>query len=1222
MVIVLKEGLPQALVGTKAANLASLIDKGIPVPPGFCITVDAYRSFIGEKGLGQRLSYWLKGLDPSNPQRVGAFAERVQKAIKGEEFPQPLGTEVFNAFDSLRKGLGVEELAVAVRSSATAEDLLDASFAGQYDTYLNVGEGGLIASIKDCWASLWSIRGILYRERKGIDHISSAMGVLVQAMIPSEASGVVFTASPTGRDDGLIWINAGFGLGEGVVSGKINSDIYKVDRGSLRIAEVTVRRKETAYKATNGRLVEEPLPMEKAEGMVLPQDRILELASLALKVEDASSQGMGCFCDIEWAFFKGRFYILQVRPICLPPIESEAMRGRAMVIHEGPGITPPLETFTPIDVIKFPPDKAKEIIQKAGIRGITLANLPILLGLYQNRLEVREAFETFYPYLFDGGMEDVNFLKITLHLPKVWEMVKESHALKEATIKGIERVLKTGKGFGGTGLVDILRYGLPLMEGRLPWIRGEWIKDRIVKALRDGEGMEETSLREIGGAGIRLLEKASSYPWLKDVAEIGIKRILREGLRPTSFEEIKKDALPLLRDTPHHWLREGIREGVKGILERGRIKTNLVDIYTGLGLLSEPEFSEAPLRDALLKGLTIAFSKSDVYRIGEVKDERVITNYFKPMAEVIQRLGDEARDLETAFYENASVLLDKAIKGVDADDSIAALHGVLLLASEYTPHRGLEAARRVFIERVYKNLPGASLLGVDWRVLHDGFEEITEACPPELKRVAIELRDGYHNTLDRKNLEMAEGLLKGLKENHPSSVKAIELSEGIVYWLSRAYRPLVEGLEDSRRIEALWPASFRDRFPRIVEIYTDFISHYEGGSLVKAVLSYTQLRDEVGRLLLIPDFPIEERLTLYLTDINLERLEPGLSVALSEGFSDIEAPHNLMTLGHWTYLLLLSASRYLPEIEETLALAVELKERLKGGDPTEAKGLWCRIKADVGRIKEARKIPSLILFDTPAERMDTLFFTISPIAPGEAEGYIRVIERPGGERLGRVLNDPVKGIKEGEIAVLEYLPEISELKVFPSAFIVERGSVGSHTAKVAIEFGIPAVRMDEATKRFKDGERVVVKVPQTLASAEVIPVVYERVIIPPGKATPFVAGEAKGVVRVYRGEVDFLKTPCRGDIIIIPYLDTKYLDIWATEDGPGGVIVERGGELTHPMIVAREMMNRLKRRFPILRWEGVFDILREGMAIKILIPEDLEKVEVFYGSWQTMNYEL
>lgn len=380
---------------------------------------------------------------------------------------------------------------------------------------------------------------------------------------------------------------------------------------------------------------------------------------------------------------------------------------------------------------------------------------------------------------------------------------------------------------------------------------------------------------------------------------------------------------------------------------------------------------------------------------------------------------------------------------------------------------------------------------------------------------------------------------------------------------------------------------------------------------MEAVLSHTRLKNEVGRLLLIPHLPREERLTLYLTDINMERLEPGLSVALSEGFSGIEEPHNLMTLGHWIYLLLLSASRYLPEIEETLALAVELKERLKGGDLPSARSLWCRIKADVGSIKEARKIPSLILFDTPAERLDTLFFTISPIAPGEAEGYIRVFERLGGERLGRVLNDPVKGIKEGEIAVLEYLPEIAELKVFPSAFIVERGSVGSHTAKVATEFGIPAVRMDGATRGFRDGERVVVKVPQTLASAEVIPVLYERVTIQPGKATPFVAGEAKGVVRVYRGEVDFLKTPLRRDIIVIPYLDTKYLDIWATEDGPGGVIVERGGELTHPMIVAREMMNRLKRRFPILRWEGVFDIVREGMAIKIAIPEDLGGVEVY-----------
>ncbi len=230
---------------------------------------------------------------------------------------------------------------------------------------------------------------------------------------------------------------------------------------------------------------------------------------------------------------------------------------------------------------------------------------------------------------------------------------------------------------------------------------------------------------------------------------------------------------------------------------------------------------------------------------------------------------------------------------------------------------------------------------------------------------------------------------------------------------------------------------------------------------------------------------------------------------------------------------------------------------------------------------------------------------MSPIAAGEAEGYIRIFERVGDERLAKVLNDPINGIKQDEIIVIEYLPEIAELKVFPKAFIVEKGSVGSHTAKVAVEFGIPTVRMEGATKRFKEGERGFVKVSPSLDMAEAMPVVYERIAIPKGYATSFYYGKAEGIVAAYQGDVEFLRPPSKREIVALSYLDTKYLDIFAEGDGPCAIIVEKGGELTHPMIVAREMMTRLKRVMPILRLENVFEILNNGMAVKIFIPEDL-----------------
>ena len=1203
-----KESLIADNVGTKAANLAFMINKGIPVPPGFCITVDAYSAFSEEYGFLQRITSLFKDADMSNPHLVGAVAETIRSIMNDAEIPRYVMDEINPAFDALTELTGIAELKVAVRSSAVAEDLASASFAGQYETILNVRRDGLPAAIKECWLSLWAIKGILYRGKKAIDHSSSLMGILVQAMIPAEAAGVVFTASPSGKDDGLIWINAGFGVGEGIVSGRFNSDIYKVEKKSLGVVHKEVRKKDSAYFVSSRGIEEKILPAEIAGSAVLSDEEIQELASLAHRVESISNTGTGYFADIEWAFLNKKFYILQVRPICAA---NTAVSTQQSVTedsrHKMQVAKTPITISEFLNLLKHGNmSETKKVMAEGNVKGVSMANIHRIVGACREFPQTAHNIKTFYANLFKGGIEGVNFMKLSAYLPKLWEGLPEE--FKKNTLEGVEYILKTGSGFSGTNLADIMRYGLPLAEKDMPYIKAEWVKTRIIESLDKGTGMEDASVNEVINTGLKMLKR--NYDWLDSVLKNGISRILRQNLKPLSFSDIKNYCIPALQDEKFIF-REDLKRGVIKLLAEGKTKTDLADAHTGLKMFKESGIRDIGLKEALIAGLKICLNQKKIYTIADTKDEGIIYAVFKPITYLLKDAGSV--ELETAFYRNAGALFDEGLEGVDADDSMLALKDVLLLASEYTPHRRLEAARRGFIERVYKNLPGASIMGIDWQSLHNDFEDITDVVPTELKRLAVDLRDSFHNTLDSGNLVKAQTLLNELLTNYPGYTKAIKLAEGIVHWLTLAYRPVVEQAGDVKKIEGLWSDHFRICFKELISLYREFESTSDNGKLIDAVVSHSKIRACIGRLLLNPDMDIsrEDRLTLYLTDINLERLEQGFSSIVNERFSTLSGLSDLYELSHWIKALLFSASRYLIEIEDNLSLAEGFSDALKEGSFFKAREIWCRIKTVVSSLTESRRVLSLVLFDIPAEKIDSFFFAISPIAAGEAEGYVRIFERVGDERLARVLNDPVKGIKEDEVIVIEYLPEISELKIFPKAFIIEKGSVGSHTAKVAVEFGIPAVRMEGATKRFKEGERVFVKVPPMLDKAEAGSVSYERITMPKGDVTPFHHGSAEGIVRFYRGDVEFLKPPGKREIFVLSYLDIKYLDVFAEGDGPSAIIVEKGGELSHPMIVAREMLIRLKRTMPILRLENAFDILKEGTAVKIFIPEDMGGAEIY-----------
>jgi len=220
---VTKDDIP--LVGGKGANLGEMVQAQIPVPPGFIVTADAYFNFLESNKLIDKIHKQLDNLDVNDTRKLQEVSSLIKNMISGVPLLSEMVDEIRDAYGKLGGGL------VAVRSSATAEDLPDASFAGQQRTFLNIqGEDQVIAAIQGCWASLFEPRAIFYRHQQGFDHFKVGIAVPVQKMVQSDASGVLFTVEPLSNDTTKIFIEAIFGLGEAIVSGDITPDEYLVDK--------------------------------------------------------------------------------------------------------------------------------------------------------------------------------------------------------------------------------------------------------------------------------------------------------------------------------------------------------------------------------------------------------------------------------------------------------------------------------------------------------------------------------------------------------------------------------------------------------------------------------------------------------------------------------------------------------------------------------------------------------------------------------------------------------------------------------------------------------------------------------------------------------------------------------------------------------------------------------------------------------------------------------
>ncbi|MBL7184452.1 MAG: hypothetical protein ISS50_08385 [Anaerolineae bacterium] len=304
------------LVGGKGANLGEMVVAGLPVPPGFCLTAAAYREFIQATGLGEAIRSVLAEARLDDPADVEAKTARIRGLIAEQQVPATMAQEILDSYQRLGQELGAPgaaQVPVAVRSSATAEDLPTASFAGQQDTYLNVrGADELLDHVKYCWASLWTARAVTYRTRQGFDHHQVYMAVVVQAMIGSEVSGIMFTANPITGDRGETVINASWGLGEAIVSGLVTPDTITVRKSDGHTLSRQIATKERMIEyAKEGGTVELATPAERQDAPALSDDQVAELVALGHQIETHYSAPQ----DIEWAYAQGRFYILQTRAI-------------------------------------------------------------------------------------------------------------------------------------------------------------------------------------------------------------------------------------------------------------------------------------------------------------------------------------------------------------------------------------------------------------------------------------------------------------------------------------------------------------------------------------------------------------------------------------------------------------------------------------------------------------------------------------------------------------------------------------------------------------------------------------------------------------------------------------------------------------------------------------------------------------------------------------------
>ncbi|MBT3336468.1 MAG: phosphoenolpyruvate synthase [Anaerolineae bacterium] len=382
------------LVGGKGANLGEMTNADFPVPHGFCVTTTAFAAFIATAPDAEGLYALLDTISTDDLDSVREIGERVRQTL----LEVPIPNEIADALRYAWQEIGADD-AYAVRSSATAEDLPDASFAGQQDTYLNIiGEDALLDAVRRCWVSLFTDRAILYRAQNDFPHREVLLSVVVQKMIMSEKSGTLFTADPLTGHRHTVSIDASFGLGEALVSGLVTPDAYRVDKRTMTIIERQVSEKEVAiFPEKGGGTRQEMLDAHKRKQAALTDDQILKLAEMGAKIESH----YGSPQDIEWA----------IAPPTQPsPLRGEGKGGGQLYLLQ----TRPVTSLYPIDGLKSPDDSLHVFFSMGHQQNMTRAMPQLSMSTFPNLASFALPLEKTSDFLrFSGNRL---FIDVTLAL--------------------------------------------------------------------------------------------------------------------------------------------------------------------------------------------------------------------------------------------------------------------------------------------------------------------------------------------------------------------------------------------------------------------------------------------------------------------------------------------------------------------------------------------------------------------------------------------------------------------------------------------------------------------------------------------------------------------------------------------------------------------------------------------------------------------------------------
>ncbi len=293
------------IAGGKGASLGEMTAAGIPVPPGFVVLAESFDQFLIETDLGPDIEAILKRVKHHNVASVEEASVEIRDLIHDQKVPKDIATEIVSSFKKLKAPL------VAVRSSATAEDSSEASWAGELESYLNVTSKNVVETVKKCWSSLFTPRAIFYRREKKLHTTRVSVAVVIQKMVQSEVSGICFTVHPVTKDHNQLIIEAGYGLGESIVGGMITPDTYVINKKTLEVEERSISEQSMKIERSPKGTKESVIPVAKRSVQKLKEGHILALAKLCISIEKHYKKPE----DIEWAMEKNKLYIVQSRPI-------------------------------------------------------------------------------------------------------------------------------------------------------------------------------------------------------------------------------------------------------------------------------------------------------------------------------------------------------------------------------------------------------------------------------------------------------------------------------------------------------------------------------------------------------------------------------------------------------------------------------------------------------------------------------------------------------------------------------------------------------------------------------------------------------------------------------------------------------------------------------------------------------------------------------------------